>query len=623
MNNREPGQPTVFSELRRRNVVRATVLYGGAVWVISQGIAQLSPALGLPDWATRAFLVAAALGLPFWIAFAWIYELTPQGIRRESGVAVDQSVTRRTGRKLDFAIIAVLAVAVLLLLGNQFLWHKGVTPTTPSVSAMATASVAPVVSAVPVIPASAIPAKSVAVLPFANESGKADEQFFSDGLSEDLITALSQFAGLKVISRNSAFQFRNSKDTSAEIGKLLGVAHLLEGSVQHAQDEVRITATLVNATDGTVLWSQRYDKPYKELFALQDDITQAVADALKAKLLVASGAVVQSDRPPSGNLDAYAAYQHGIAYDVLATEASEHQAIDAFGEAIHIDPKYAAAYARLAFAWTNLAASFLNDSAKIAQAKTEAHNAADTALKLDPGSALAHLARGFVLQNADLDWTGAETEYRRALQLAPNDAGALFRLGNMLAIQGQLQTASTLTRQALAADPRHADWYKWLSAYLAALGKLDDARQAIGTAIALHPNGTFNYAHLAIIEILRGDAKGALAAALQEPAGGWRETALALAMQIGSDRSAADVALKKLIANHAGDSAYQIAEAYALRRDQAVMFHWLDRARANRDPGIGFLLFDPIILRYRDDPRFAAFCKKIGLPTATDAVAMK
>src|SRR6185437_11781325 len=148
--NLEPGQPTVFSELRRRNVVRATVLYGGAVWVISQGIAQLSPALGLPDWATRAFLVAAALGLPFWIAFAWIYELTPQGIRRESGVAVDQSVTRRTGRKLDFAIIAVLAVAVLLLLGNQFLWHKGIAR-------------APVAS---VRAAANIPQKSVAVLPF-------------------------------------------------------------------------------------------------------------------------------------------------------------------------------------------------------------------------------------------------------------------------------------------------------------------------------------------------------------------------------------------------------------------------------------------------------------------------
>jgi len=182
---------------------------------------------------------------------------------------------------------------------------------------------APGAAAASPLPAStaAIPAKSVAVLPFTNESGKQDEQYFSDGLSDDLITALSQFAGLKVISRNSAFQFRDSHDSSAKIGTLLGVAHILEGSVQRAGDEVRITATLVNAGDGSIVWSQRYDQPYKDLFALQDAITQSVAEALKAKLLTAPGAVLQSDRPPGGNLDAYTAYQQGLAYYAQTTEA--------------------------------------------------------------------------------------------------------------------------------------------------------------------------------------------------------------------------------------------------------------------------------------------------------------
>jgi Flp pilus assembly protein TadD len=441
-------------------------------------------------------------------------------------------------------------------------------------------------------------------------------------LSEDLINTLSQFTGLKVISRNSAFQFRDSKDPSARIGKLLGVAHLLEGSVQRAGDEVRITATLVNASDGSILWSQRYDKPYKDLFALQDAITHSVADALKAKLLTAPGAMVQSDRPPSGNLDAYAAYQHGIAYFALGTEASIRKAIDAYTEAIRLDPHYAAAYAQLSETWGGLANQFLG-GAQAAEANTNAREAADTALKLDPGSSLAHQARSLLLSSMDMDWRGAEAEAQRAVQLAPNDAQAKFHLGGILATLGQTQRALELTRQALESDPRHAVWYSWSSTYLAGLGRLGEAQQAIDTSIALQPGATASYEQLAVIEILHGDPKAALAAAQQEPPGPWHDIAMTLALQIGPDRKAADTALQKLIAEYAELGPYQIAEAYALRKDPDNMFKWLDRAWSARDPGMSNLLFDPIILRYRDNQRFAAFCKKVGLPTTTDAVAMK
>ena len=468
-----------------------------------------------------------------------------------------------------------------------------------------------------------VPEKSVAVLPFANESGKLDEQFFSDGLSEDLINTLSQFAGLKVISRNSAFQFRDSKDPSARIGKLLGVAHLLEGSVQRAGDEVRITATLVNASDGSILWSQRYDKPYKDLFALQDAITLAVADALKAKLLTAPGAVMQSDRPPSGSLAAYAAYQHGLAYVALGTEAGLRQAVEAFGEAARLDPRYAAAYAQLSGEWAGLSTQFLTDAQAIAQANAEARAASDTALKLDPELSLAHQARASVLQRVDIDWRGAEAEAQRAVELAPNDAAAQFSLGNILATLGQNQRAVELTHRALDSNPRNARWYLWLSTYLSALGQLGEARQAVSTAITLQPGAAAFHEQLAAIEILHGDTKAALATAQQETDPGWREIALALASQIGPDRAAADTALKTLIDHQADAAPYQIAQVYALRRDPDNTFKWLDRALTSRDAGISYLLNDPFILRYRDDPRFAAFCKKVGLPTTTDAVAMK
>ncbi|MFO1507794.1 MAG: hypothetical protein U1F23_12120 [Lysobacterales bacterium] len=532
----------------------------------------------------------------------------------------------------------VLALAVLLLLVNQFVWHRGMRapavasnpaasvaaqPSPASGPAGATPAAGAPANAVP-LPAStaAIPQKSVAVLPFVNE-GEKSEQFFSDGLSEDLITALSQFAGLKVISRNSAFQFRDSKDTSATIGQSLGVAHLLEGSVQRRGDEVRITATLVNAVDGTVLWTERYDKPYKGLFALQDAITRAVADALQAKLMTAPGAVVQSDRPPGGNLAAYTAYQHGISYSSLGTEAGQRLALTAFNAAIRGDPKYAAAYARLSGAWLALANQFLSDPAKIAEARAAARKASAMALRLDPDSAQAHASRAYLLRTMDFELAGADAEYRRALQLAPHDAAVQFGLGNIRAVLGQNARAAELTRQALASDPLHASWYNWLSVYLGATGKLDEAKQAINTAIALQPGAVAYHQVLAIIEILRGDANAALAAAQAEPPGPWHEIALALALQVGSDRAAADAALAKLIKNQASVASYQIADVYALRHDSDNVFKWLDRAWTARDPGIGYLLGDPLVLRYRDDPRFAVFCKKVGLPTITDAVAIK
>lgn len=459
------------------------------------------------------------------------------------------------------------------------------------------------------------------MLPFTNEGGNQDEQYFSDGLSEGLINALSQFDGLKVISRNSAFQFRDSRDSTRVIGEKLGVAHLLEGTVQRARDQVCITATLVNAADGSVAWSRRYDKPYRDLFALQDAIAAAVAEALKAKLMTAPGAVVQSDRPPGGSLAAYAAYQRGMAYNALGTEAGLRKAIDAFGAAVRIDPRYVAAYAGLSMNLAGLAIKFV--PADAAQAIAGARKAVATALALDPDSAQARRAYANLLGNVDMHWAAAEAEAQRALRLAPNDARVQVDLSFAVAALGQNERAAELARQALATDPRNANWYSWLSTCLAARGQLDDARTAVQTAITLRPGSAGDHAQLAAIEILRGDAAAALAAARQEAPGVFRAEALALAAQAAPDRVAADAALKELIAGYADEAPYQIAQAYALRRDPEAVFRWLDRAWRARDAGVSYLLSDPMLLRYRDDPRFAAFTKKIGLPTKTDAVAMK
>jgi TolB-like protein/Tfp pilus assembly protein PilF len=361
-------------------------------------------------------------------------------------------------------------------------------------------------------------ANSIAVLPLANESGEASQQYFSDGISEDLITALSQFSGLKVIGRTSAFQFKDSREDSRSIGAKLGVAHLLEGSVRKSGDMIRVSAELVDTSDGSTQWSERYDRPYKDLFALQDEITHAVAGALRTKLLPGERAAAQSDRPPSGSLEAYNALLQGEFYYLRETEADFRKAIEFYTRATELDPRYAVAWSRLSRAWSALGVEFLA-GAPWHEAHAKAREAAERALALAPELATAHLALGFYLQNFDFDLRGAEAEFRRALALAPQESEPKFYFGRQLGALGKPVPAIERIRQALTTEPLRANWYKWLAIYLTGLNRLDEAERAIGRAIELQPSASEYHMRLALIEIQRGDAQAALAAAQQEPPG--------------------------------------------------------------------------------------------------------
>src|SRR3954470_2883730 len=240
----------LFAELKRRNVIRAAILYVGAVWALAQGISQLGPSVGAPEWATRWFLVAAAIGFPFWVAFAWFYEFTPEGLKRESEINPAESARLHSGRKLDLAIIGVLAVAVVLLLTDRFVSRRGVNQTT----------------------AARIPEKSIAVLPMVNSTGEAVNEYFSDGMSEEFISSLSRLQDLKVIGRSSSFQFKGKTVDSKTVGEKLGVHYLLEGSVRKSADRVRIAVALTKAGDGANVWSDTYDRELKDIFAVQSEI---------------------------------------------------------------------------------------------------------------------------------------------------------------------------------------------------------------------------------------------------------------------------------------------------------------------------------------------------------------
>ena len=597
-----------LTELKRRNVLRAAGLYLVAAWLIVQVTGTLLPMFGAPEWLPRSIVVILAVGVLPVLVFAWVYELTPEGLKRERDVESVASITHETGQRMNRAIFVLLLLAIGCFVLDRFV----LTPRRENAAVQS----GPAESK----PAGTISDNSIAVLPLANASGDKDQQYFSDGLSEGLIVTLSRLQGLKVIGRNSAFQFRDSKDDSKTIGMKLGVAHLLEGSVQHAGDVVRISAELINAADGSTLWSERYDRPYRDLFTLQDEITNAVASALKAKLLPQANAPMQSDRPPSGNLDAYAAYLQGKFFYARANDANFRTAIEQFAHATQADPLYAVAWAEQSRTATSLAAGFL-DGAAAREMYGQARAAVDTALKIDPDLAAAYSAQSFLLLSGDYDWSGAERSARRAVQLSPTDGQAKADLSRDLAALGQIEPAIELMQQSLATDPLDARSHNWLAQYLRALGRLDEAAVAARKAIELQPTAGSMHYQLTIIEIMRGNAKAALEAAQSEPPG-WQVDALALARQIGGDPAQADAALQTQVETDAAAGAFQIAQTYALRNNADKTFEWLDRAWDNRDAGVSYLLFDPFILRFRDDPRFVAFCKKVGLPTTTTAKAM-
>jgi TolB-like protein/Flp pilus assembly protein TadD len=584
-----------FSELKRRNVFRAAAFYAASSWLLVQVATQVFPFFHIAEWVVRWVVVAAMIGFPFALVLSWFYEWTPKGLQLESEISPNESVIPQTGKKLDKWIIAILVLAVVLLLANQFVWHKDAAEGTT------------------------ISDQSIAVLPLTNEGGAKDEQYFSDGLSEDLITALSQFAGLKVIGRNSSFQFRDSKDDSKTIGAKLGVAHLLEGSVRRVADAVRISAELINAADGTTLWSQHYDRPYKDLFKLQDDITTAVANALKTKLLNPSEAAAQSDRPPSGNLQAYNAFLKGNFHFQHSTKDGLRQAIDSYQTAVSLDPKYAQAYAAMGSAQTFYGDYFSGAEAQqnFAMARASINNA----LTLNPDLAGAHVAHALLLAFADLDFVGAKTEFERAVELAPNNLDAVASLAQMRAAFGHPEAAIEPIRKTLENDPRNAGWYGLLAIDLTAVGRLDEAEQAYRDQMALEPTEAAPKARLSTIEVLRGNAAAAREKAEQVPPGQLRDFALTNALQIGNDQIAADAALKSVIDHYGKTAGYLIARAYAVRKDPDKVFEWLDRAWGNRENNVCIVYYDAFILRYKDDPRFAAFCRKVGLPTPAEVAA--
>ena len=578
-----------FAELQRRHVYKVGAAYAVAGWLVVQIVTQVFPIFEVSALAQRIIVLVIVAGFPITLILTWLFDITPKGIVRTDDLpATGESHAmqrERVGmdRKMNYVLALLLVTAIGYFVLDRTVLRRD--------SGQATSN-----------------AKSIAVLPLVNTSGDAANDYFSDGLSEELIAVLAKIPGLKIIGRNSSFLFKGKSDDSRTIGEKLGVTNLLEGSVRKQGDRVRIVAELINAADGRALWSETYDRELKDVFAVQSEIATAVTEQLKIKLL---GAPAKSDAAPSNdNLAAYNALQQGTFYFRLSTEEGTRKATEFYGEAIRLDPRYALAYAQLSAAWRQLAATWLAGSGAN-EAYSKARNAAQTALSLAPDLAAAHEALGFVLVTPDLDFAAAEAEFRKAEKLAPADAGPKFALSFLFAAQGRLAEAENIMRQTLALDPLGVTRYLNLARILIAGGRYDEAEAALRKAIELQPAAARLHAYLTTLDVIRGDAVAALQDAQLEPKGFWRDYALALALQIQNDRGAADAALQKLIDENAVSGPFQIATVYGLRKEPDKMFDWLERAYTEHDPGLTQLLGTPFILNYRDDPRFAALCQKL------------
>jgi tetratricopeptide (TPR) repeat protein len=372
----------------------------------------------------------------------------------------------------------------------------------------------------------------------------------------------------------------------------------------------------VKAADGTNVWSESYDRELKDIFAVQTEIAGAVAAQLKVALLGNNAQSVQAlpeSTPSNQNVEAYSALLQGRFYEQRRTAEDQRKAIEYYQEAIRLDPKYALAYAHMSRAKTRLIAVFTVSESERAQLIAEMREAADTALALQPDLGVAHQARAAILQLIDLDVAASESEFRRAAELDPQETQTALSLGILNSSNGRLAEGVAYGTKATVLDPLNSTAYVYLSRTLVALGRYDEAEAVLRKGIELQPQAAQSYCEYSIVEILRGNPAAALKLAKQETDAFWRMFALALAHFANGNKTEADAELESLIAEYADSGAFQIAMVYALRKEPDKVFEWLDHGFVTHDPGVTTVRYAAFLNAYSADPRFAAFCKKLGL----------
>ncbi|MFT3897956.1 MAG: hypothetical protein QM719_09735 [Thermomonas sp.] len=562
-----------WAELRRRNVIRMAVAYCALAWLLLQVAALLIPAFDIPNWVLRLLILLAVLGFPFALLFSWGYAWTDAGVVRESRLA-------RTG-----ATPAAEATA-----GDD------------DDSRMHASTPAP--AAPPV-------AASIAVLPLVNMSSDREQDYFSDGLSEELLNLLAQVPGLHVAGRTSSFSFKGKSTTIGDIGRALNVANVLEGSVRKSGDRVRITAQLIRARDDSHLWSQAYDRELTDIFAVQDEIAAAVVGALKLKLLPA-----QQPSHAGHHVPGPVAHNHfllGRQFLNRATADGFRRAIAEYRAAVELEPGYAAAHAGLALAEAYASDDTDTDALMLA-GRARAADAAELAVARDPELGEAYAARAVLRFVFGQDWHGGDADFRQALRFSPGDVMTHWQYSRLLAALGRVPEALEQALLATGLDPLSAQAWEIVSRYQIALGDFDAARASLQRSLDISPEHGRAPVGMATACLLQGDPAAALRWYRHADNTTFRMMGEAMALHDLGDAPGSDASLQALVEADAHHAAYQVASVHAWRNARDAAFAWLQRAIAQRDAGVQYLKYDPVLRNLRGDPRYPQLLRQVGLP---------
>lgn len=596
---------SLFQELKRRNVFKVAVAYVVVSWLVAQVLQLVFESFGTPDWVMKTVLVLMGMGLLFALFFAWAFELTPEGLKRENEVDRTQSITPQTGKKLNHTIFFVMLLAIAYFAYDNFMLRR--TPA-PVDEIAATQTVAEPVTQQPAEEVQSQPDKSVAVLPFVDMSPEKDQEYFTDGLTENLLNALAQLRDLKVAGRTSSFAFKNLNEDLRSIGEQLGVAHLLEGSVQKSGQRVRITAQLISVEDGYHLWSETYDRTLEDIFAVQDEIADEVAKAMQVALL-GKGDDAES-APHSKNAGvAYNDYLKGLYERNRGSMESNERAVSYFRRALEEDPSLALAWAGLAMSLDYIT-GFADGDFKAGY--EEARSSALRALEIDPNLPEGHLALAGIQRSHDWDWNAAETSLNRAFALRPGDTEIRRERARLQAMRGKFEEAFSEYQLVAEQDPLDLQAQMSLAAAYRSRGRYDEASEIYDKVGKKDPSRPVLYWHIGVLNLAQGNYQSALDAFSQERFDFLRYTGQAISHHHLQQKDEAVTALQTLISTMGESSSYQIAAVYTQWGDMDNAMSWIERGYNIRDPGIAYINTDSLFEPIREDPRFQAFLQRMN-----------
>ena len=492
-----------FKELQRRNVFRVGIAYAIAAWVLLQVVDLVLENIAAPDWVMKVFLLGVAVGFPVAVIIAWAFEMTPEGIKRESQVDRTQSIVQTTGHKLDRIIIGFLVVAVVFLLIDPFEYRN----TAENVVVDKAAPVSDTVLSEPaavdtgndtqndgISPDEA----SVAVLPFVNMSSDPEQEYFSDGISEEILNVLTRIPNLKVAARTSSFQFKGRNLDIAEIGKQLRVNHVLEGSVRKSGTTLRITTQLVEAETGFHLWSETFDRKLEDVFAIQDEIASAIASELETRLITE-----QNTASTAIDMEAYGLYLKARTLVAARSESKLFEGIEILKAAIKLENEYAPAMATLAKAYAVL--PWFSDKLPVGEAREQARQWANKALDIDSNNAEALSTLGIVVSESDMNWIEARDLLDRALKANPGSVAANNFRGDLASRTGDLENAMKYESRAAELDPLGPVQLTDLANVYSLKGDYDEVIRLANRALALDPAFFSAYRHLIAANFFLGD----------------------------------------------------------------------------------------------------------------------